>query len=110
MLSLTRPALRLAVHARLVSCGTTYSRSAVTAEVASSSLVVPATHQTTCMDSDESQREVQKETSRRLLCTLFPPGPNSSPRLTSCGALNYLVGAASRGRTSRSTFSAIASS
>src|SRR6267143_264692 len=44
MLCLTRPALRLAVHARLVSCCKTYSRSAVTAEVTSSSLVVPATH------------------------------------------------------------------
>src|SRR6266436_9280959 len=31
--------------------------------------------QTTCMDFDESQREVQKETSRRLLCTLFSARP-----------------------------------
>jgi hypothetical protein len=42
MRRLVRLTLRLAVPARLVSCSRTYSRNAVTAEVASSSLVVPA--------------------------------------------------------------------
>jgi antitoxin HigA-1 len=33
----------------------------------------------------KANEEVQKETSRGLLCTLFPPGPNSTLRLTSLG-------------------------